>query len=303
MIKLKSTRSKIKYLLLGIVFFVLVSVFIVIFLLGNNDSRYLPENAELTILQLTDLHLSSGGGVRDTSWSHRIIVNGYKLHKPCTGKSLELLEKAVKAINEKIKPDIVVITGDIVNRGDDVEAMKKGHDILADLKCPLIILKGDHDIAKISGNEHIFETVFGKSDGALSVKGFPFFYIPYDADDNTLERLQRSIESSSSDKKVNFLCMHRMLYASWLMKKLSKKYCQTLLSPKRKNIIAMLEKSRGKWIVLCGHSHTNYEKSVNNLTELCTSSLAEYPHEFRIVKIKNGKLYTRIMKLDKKELD
>jgi predicted MPP superfamily phosphohydrolase len=283
----------------------LTGVFILLALLGGclwfqtrNDSRYLPKNADLTVAHLTDLHLSSKGNLKETPWTHKIVINGYKLHKPCTGKSFELLEKAITVINEKIKPDIVVITGDILNRGDDTEALKKGHEVLAKLKCPVIIAKGDHDIASKPKNKSAFESVFGELDGVLSVKDFPFFYIPYESDDGTFERLKKAIDDSSPKSEIKFLCMHRMLYASWLMNKLSKKYCPTLLSPKRKMIIDMLEKSSGKWIVLCGHSHTNHEETVNNITELCTSSLAEYPHEFRIIKVKDGKIYTRIVKLD-----
>lgn len=264
-------------------------------------SRQFPNGADLVIVHMSELHLASTGEIQDTSWTHKIIVGGYKLHKQCTGKSFELLERAVTVINEKIKPDAVVITGDIVNNGDDVEALRKGAELIRKLKCPLIIAKGDHDVAKNLENRNAFETEFGPLNGTVTVKGFQFLYIPYEADEKTFEWLKAEISKVPADGKPRFLCMHRMLYASWLMKKLSMKYCPTLLAPEHEKILDMLDKSSGKWIVLCGHSHTNYERMLKNITELCTASLAEYPHELRIIKLKDGEVYSNVMNLDELE--
>ena len=44
-------------------------------------------DAELTVAQLSDLHLASSGGIQETPWVNKIIIGGYKLHKPCIGKS------------------------------------------------------------------------------------------------------------------------------------------------------------------------------------------------------------------------
>ena len=291
------TLRKAHKLLLGSAVF-LTSLFTLAFLLFFNGcaSGYLPEDAELTVVHLTDLHLSTTGKVTETPWTHKIAIGGYKLHTPCTGKSFELLERAVASINEKIKPDIVVITGDIVDRGDDVEALKKGHEILGKLKCPLLIAKGDHDVASKPENKPVFESVFGKLSGSESAKGHSFIYIPFESNEETFKELEKNI--SASGNGINFLCMHRMLWASWGMNELSKKYCSTLLSPDSDKIVELLGKSASQWVVLCGHSHTNYKDTSGNVTELCTSSLAEYPHELRIVKVKDGKVSTSIVTLD-----
>jgi len=274
------------------------SLFILAFLLFFNGcaSGHLPEDSELTVVHLADLHLSTIGKVTETPWTHKIEIGGYKLHKTCTGKSFELFERAVASINEKIKPDLVVITGDLVDRGDDVEALKKGHETLGKLKCPLLISKGDHDVASKPENKPSFESVFGKLSGSKSAKGHSFIYIPFESNEETFKELEKNI--SASGNGINFLCMHRMLWASWGMNELSKKYCSTLLSPDSDKIIKLLGNSPGHWVVLCGHSHTNYKDTSGNITELCTSSLAEYPHELRIVKVKDGKVSTNVVALD-----
>jgi predicted phosphodiesterase len=294
---MKTKKKKFKLLLSAAVLIVFLGILGGCFLF-QGDRRYLPNDGNLTVVHLTDLHLSSTSKFTETPWTHKIVMNGYKLHKKCTGKAYELLEEAVRAINEKIKPDLVVVTGDIVDKGNDIEGLKKGKEILNKINCPVIIAKGDHDIARKPENKPAFEEIYGKLDGVSTYKTYPFYFIPYESDEGTFERLQEAIKTFSAKNKTSFLCMHRMLYASWLIDTLSKKYCSEILSPKKEKIITILNNSPGNWIVLCGHSHTNYETTVGNITELCTSSLAEYPHEFRIVKLKDGKIHTRIVKLD-----
>jgi len=247
-------------------------------------------------VHLTDLHLDTNGKVSDTDWAHKLEIGGYKLHKPCTGKSFELLEKAVENINSKVKPDVVVITGDVINHKDDIAAMKKGRDILDRLNCPYIIARGDHEFPRKPGQEGLFESVFGKLDGIRSVKGFDFIYMPYEQDKKNIERLK--VFAGKKGSPFTFLCLHRMLFTSWGMNGLGKIYCRTLVAPDSEEILELLEENTGTWVVLCGHSHTNYEGSEGNVTELCTASLAEYPHEMRIIKVKDGELFTEVVEIN-----
>ena len=268
-------------------------------LLDGCFSKRLPNNVELTVVHLADPHLSTYGQVTDTPWTHKIAIGGYKLHKKCTGKSFDLLEKAVAVINAKIKPDVVVVTGDIIDTGDDIAALKKGAEIIRRLNCPVIISKGDHDIARKSENMNGWESAFGKLDGFSEVNEFAFFYIPFESDTETFKSLEDGIKAAQGKKQPGFLCMHRMLYSSWLMDVLCKRWHRTeLLSPDRDTIIDLLKKPANRWIVLCGHSHTNHEKTHGNITEFCTSSLAEYPHELRILKVKSGDVWTTVVRID-----
>jgi hypothetical protein len=131
------------------------------------------------------------------------------------------------------------------------------------------------------------------------VEGVDFFYIPFESDGGTFKRLADSIGGAQGKNQPKFLCLHRMLYASWLMQAFSKRtYGSMLLSPDRDTILEVLGKSSDRWLVLCGHSHTNYETTRGNITEFCTSSLAEYPHELRILNVKGGDVRTAVVRLD-----
>lgn len=256
----------------------------------------MPEKADLTVVHMTDLHLDSNGKVSETAWTHKIEVGGYKLHKPCTAKSFELLEKSVAYINSKVKPDVVVITGDLINRRDDLEAMKKGRDILSRLNCPFIVARGDHEFPRKPGEEALFGSVFGELDGIQNIKGFDFVYLSYEDDKKNLEKLEKFTEKTGSP--ISFLCLHRMLFTSWCMDGLGKIYCRTLTAPDSEEILEMLERSPCAWVVLCGHSHTNYESSEGKVMEFCTSSLAEYPHEIRVIKVRDGELFTDVIEIE-----
>lgn len=258
--------------------------------------RIINRQADLTIVHLTDLHLSTkANGSVDTPWTHKIIVGGYKLHHKCLGRTASLLEQAVQTVNTRIRPDVVVITGDIVDRGSDEAAFRKAQELIRQMQCPVIVVEGDHDIL---GKRHPFERYFGERDGVRTMKGYDFFFIPFAPDRETLARLESRMTGSKSGN-LRILCMHRMLRASPLMKKLSQKYCSTILSPSKDVILAMLKDSNARSLVLCGHSHTNYREQDGNVLHLCTSSLAEYPHELRIVKITDGKVATKVLRLSK----
>jgi len=260
----------------------------------------IERQADLTIVHLTDIHLSTvtGGDVR-TPWTHRIVIGGYKLHHKTLGRTVSLLEQAVEAINIKIRPDVVVITGDTVDRGSDEAAFEKARELIQQIQCPVIVVEGDHDIV---GRRHPFERYFGERDGVRTVKGHDFFFIPFNPTDGMLARLESRMDRSAPGT-LKVLCMHRMLRASPLMKKLSKKYCSTILSPAADAILATLKSRDGEFLVLCGHSHTNYREKDGNALHVCTSSLAEYPHELRIVKITDGKVATKVLRLSKIRID
>jgi len=278
-----------------------VAVLAALYLCLRESPTALPVTSDLVIVHLTDLHLSSSLKETETPWTHKIVLNGYKLHRPCYGKSAELLREAVAVINERIKPDVVVLTGDIVTWGDDLEALKEAAAILKKLACPLIIAKGDHDASRKKESTAVFESCFGEFESSREVGGHSFVTLPYERDEVSSRTLEELAAIPPGVAAPRFLCMHRMLRASALMNTLSKVYCSTLLSPQRERIINALENGGTPWVVLSGHSHTNHDVTVNGVRYLCTASLAEYPHELRVVKVKDGETHTRVYTL--KELE
>lgn len=259
----------------------------------------LSSEADLTIVHLTDLHLASHGTVTNTPWTHKISIGGYRLHRPCTATGFAHLEQAIKLIGAELKPDVVVITGDIVDRGDDREALVKGAEIIRRLTCPVVVAKGDHDIAQKNVNFRCWEEAFGAVDGQTDVRGFPFFFLPFETTDEAVTRFESALRRDPGSGSIRFLCLHRMLQAPRLMDRLAKWFhgC-SVLDPRREMLRKVLVEAGGPWVVLCGHSHTQRRDTWGSVTQFCTGSLAEYPHSFRVIKVRDGRVWTSIVRLN-----
>jgi len=270
------------------------------FLWSGMRDGYLPEEAELTVVHLTDLHLDTRGKVMHTPWTHKIAAGRYRLHRPCTGRAFEYLEQAVSQMKDTIKPDVVVITGDVVNHADDNEALRRGVSILSRLQCPVVVAQGDHDVSRRMQNKTDWNDLFGATHGCTVVNNTRFVFLPFAKDEAAFADVLQSVRTVSGRDKIHFLCLHRMLWAPSLMEVLAKRYhgC-SVLDPEREKIVEAMEASDGRWMVLCGHSHTDHCRTRGNITQLCAPSLAEYPHIFRVIKIKNGQVFCQRVRLDR----
>jgi len=248
------------------------------------DRTWPAGNRDLVIVHITDTHLSSDpNGPVATPWIHKIIIDGYKLHRKCLGKSVALFEEAVRLVNEKVHPDLVVITGDIVDRANDVKAWKEADRIIREIESPVLVVQGDHDAP--AGPE-MFEKHCGPLYRTTTVKGTPFFVLPFNADNATLNRFESDLARTESGSGLKVLCVHRMLKAAWLMRKLSKAFCcPTLLSPRRAQLLKVLRSCQDRVLVLRGYSHTNYVNRDGNILHVCTSALVECPHEMRVLRL------------------
>ncbi len=254
--------------------------------------------SDLVVVQLTDLHLSTRpGGPTRTPWFCKISVDGYKLHRKCLGNSIRLFRRAVRVINEQIHPDLVVITGDIVDRPGDAGAWEQAGRILHQIRAPLLVVQGDHDAG---AGPKMFEKYCGPLYRSTVVHGIPFFVLPYNADRATLARFARDFSRAPSATGLAVVCIHRMLKAPWLMRTLSKKfYGSVLLSPHQQQLVRLLHAARGRVLVLCGHSHTDYVKQDGNILHVCTSALVEYPHEIRVLCIRGNQVHSRLLRIDR----
>lgn len=83
-----------------------------------------------------------------------------------------LLERAVRRINALIRPDVVLVLGDLVDDGDGPQAagqMQELKRILGKLSCPFITLPGNHD-----GDPEAFYSVIPRPDRWVDVGGVRF---------------------------------------------------------------------------------------------------------------------------------
>ena len=134
--------------------FTLLSLpFMTIFALSAHSVKCYPSHVqrkqgEFLIVHLTDLHLSTRAKIeKSTPITHKIIISDYKLHRVNLYQSINLFTKAIQLINNAIQPDILVISGDLVNNREDTKAYEFIYEELKKLKCPYFIVLGDHDVS------------------------------------------------------------------------------------------------------------------------------------------------------------
>ncbi len=191
-----------------------------------------------TFVQLCDTQLGFGA-------SYEQDVNSFKL--------------AVQRIND-LKPDFVVICGDMVNSFND-KSLKDFNDIKAGLKVPCYCCPGNHDI----GNEpnaatlNKYRKVFGKDYFSFEHKGYTFIFTNTCLWKVTLEGesekhdlwCKQTLEAARDKKSPVFFIGHHPLYVT---SPDEPDAYNPLPSVKRKELLALFE-SCGVVAVLTGHTH------------------------------------------------
>lgn len=80
-----------------------------------------------------------------------------------------LLAEAVSQLEHTIRPDLVVVLGDLIDDGEAPESrryLSVVRAVLDDLSCPTIVIPGNHD-----GDPDAFYTVFDRPDAIVDVAG------------------------------------------------------------------------------------------------------------------------------------
>lgn len=251
------------------------------------------EPAQFTIVHLTDIHYTSAPPkTSPLTWKDHIRILGYKLHTKNLAKCPQILQHTVEYINEKIKPDLVIVTGDMVDRGNDKEGMEQAKDMLDKLNCTYYPVIGDHDLNSGLDKKKNYKDVFGKINYSFDYNEWHIIMLGIYPDDSDLTWLQNDLDKNTD--KPSILCLHRMLVASRLMKKLSKRYCPEIISPQTDKIIKILNNHGRIKAVLSGHSHTNYMAKKGDIYYISTACLIEIPYQFRVIKIYNNKISTSV---------
>jgi predicted phosphodiesterase len=250
------------------------------------------QNNHFLIVHMTDLHISSQN-IKSvpTPDIKKFFLTRYKLHHLDLYHNKKNLTKAIDHINNTIKPDLVLITGDIVNFRNDTHAYFWAYNELIRLNYPWFPVAGDHDITEggLKNNDQVwFETrPFSRTIQNYRIIGLPPFM-----DDKSFIWLRNELDNSKNFQVIIF--QHRMMKATWIMNLLTKIYCSSLTAPRADELFELFDQYQNIRIVLCGHSHINYSFKRNDTCYLTTSSLAEFPFEFRLIWIGDDNLKTKI---------
>ena len=95
----------------------------------------------------------------------------------CGERAVGLLNKALDMIHNDIKPDILLVAGDLINDAKDLPLLQELAEILRKVEIPCLIIPGNHD-----PEPEIFYQYMPRPADYLDVNGFRFVSFPYDVE-------------------------------------------------------------------------------------------------------------------------
>jgi 3',5'-cyclic AMP phosphodiesterase CpdA len=205
-------------------------------------------------------------------------------HRKDLVRSFDLLEAAVRQINDQVRPDFVVLTGDLVDRGHDVRSLQRVKGILEGLACPWHVVIGDHD------SREAWTQVFGP--GRLNYTfrhgGWRFVAVdssPGRVDAASLARLRRELAADTSSPTA--LLIHRPLALPKAHVLAADALYGTRLllgnAAEVRRLVAQHPKVRA---VFAGHCHVPIQWQSGQVAHFVAPALAAFGHHFAVVEVR-----------------
>ena len=206
--------------------------------------------------------------------------------------SFDLVAAAVREINQAVKPDFVVVTGDLVDRGADVASLERVKAILDGLACPYYPVIGDHD------SREAWQRVFGAARLNYTFACGGWRFVAADAslgrlDAPTMAWLERELGRDAATPTI--LLTHRPavvpevhVRAAWRL------YGTHLLLKNAAEALALLGKHPNVRAVLSGHCHMTIDSEVGGVMHSVAPALVEPGHGYHVVEVRGGKLRSQL---------
>jgi 3',5'-cyclic AMP phosphodiesterase CpdA len=219
-----------------------------------------------------------------------------------------LYEKAVNEIN-KLKPDFVILTGDLVNNPEDMAQIREFERITAkiDSKIPVFLTYGNHDAVNMSQVSDIGKNVKGSKTGSFSFrhKGTQFIGI----NSNFIKSEDQNIEQKQYDwlkdelKKSNDT-QHIIIFSHYpfFIKSFDERETYSNIGiGNRTKYLNLFSENKVK-AVFSGHLHRNAYAKFKEIELVITSSLGkplgDDPSGLRIIKVYEDKIMHEYYGLD-----
>jgi len=223
-------------------------------------------------------------------------------------KETALFEKAIVEIN-RLKPDFVVITGDLVNNWKDASQIAEFKRLTAMInsKIPVYYTPGNHDVGndptKQSQDAYItnfkYDKFSFKHKGSLFI-GFNSSLIKANLPEPEKKQYQWLKKKLGKSKKA----VHVVLFCHYpfFIKSFEEAETYSNISiEKRKKYFELFKKNNVK-VVFSGHLHNNAIAKYNSVKMVTTSAvgkpLGNAPSGFRIVKVYNDNIESDYYGLD-----
>ena len=252
---------------------IFISIFFAGFLLAENSNTF-------TFAQICDTQLGFG-----KSYSYDV----------------EAFNQSVKKIN-KLKPDFVVICGDLVNNADD-KSFTDFKKINSKFKIPSYLVSGNHDVGNNPTKETLarYRQIIGKDFFSFKHKGYTFIVVNSQLWKSPLKGetekqdlwLKESLKQAKKEKSPVFVLQHYPLFLESPNE--ANQYFNIPLE-KRKKLLKLF-KDNGVVAVLGGHTHTKLMNEYKGIklvnSETTSKNFDGRPLGFRIWECsligKNGK--------------
>ncbi len=207
----------------------------------------------------------------------------------------KIVANTISAIN-RLNPAFVVITGDLVHKGGDVEQIKEIKRLLSQIKksIPVYYIPGNHDVGQTASDEllTLYQSNFGNDHFSVLYKntrliGFNSQVIWAKRD--TLENKQYQwLENELKKSKKNDYCFVFAHHPLFLQTVDEKDTYQNIPIDRRSKYIDLFEKYNVHYMFV-GHLHKNNITQTGNLTIIATNALcvshSSEPSGLRIVKV------------------
>lgn len=223
-------------------------------------------------------------------------------------KEIDLYERAVREIN-RLKPDFVVITGDLVHNERDSQQLAEFKRITSGIhkRIPVYLTPGNHDVRNIPTKEDInfYKSLYGYDRFAFDHKKSKFIginsnIIKAKTPDLEVEQyawLEKELENNS-DYDHTILFSHHPFFIS--------KYDEpdqyfNINTETRKKYLALFKKYNVR-AIFAGHYHRNGYGKFGDMEMVTTSAIGEPlgkdPSGFRIIRVFKDRIDHRYYSID-----
>ena len=203
------------------------------------------------------------------------------------------LEKAVTLIND-LKPDMVLIAGDMVNDHSDEQAIATFKDIIAHIKYPILLTPGNHDIDFTMEGLERYHKYFGDDYGKTECNGYCIISVnsllwwtkaPQELVECHDNWLINTLQQAKKEEQPIILLAHIPLFISSVDE--NDDYFN-LPKTKRQEIFNLCE-DNGVFLYLAGHTHTTFRNEYKGIAflngETTSLNFDNCPFGFRLLTI------------------
>ena len=190
-------------------------------------------------------------------------------------KAKELLSAAATRLNREIKPDILLVGGDLVNNSNDTELLKELDEILQTVQSPKIIIPGNHD-----PEPERFYQYIQRPPEFLDLDGFRFLAFPNDLQTDGYNARRRPDDllrmKKLSLEKPTILFQHVPLYKRDTIK------CYYNYD----NAEEIFESCGNVILSISGHEHTGFQPSFcSPFPVVIAPALCEGKNPFAVIEL------------------